>query len=453
MQKIAAKQVLTDKGWQNDVTITIRSDGQIEAIFAGIESDTPTHDLLLPAPTNLHSHSFQRAMAGWTEARGPNPNDSFWTWRRLMYRFLDQLTPDQIEAIATLTFMEMLEAGYSAVAEFHYLHHQVGGHAYADPAELSHRIIRAAETAGIGLTLLPVLYQFGGCDARPLEGGQMRFGNTPDQFAALHASAAKAITVADHHIGTAPHSLRAVDRAGLQMALDLTPTGPIHMHLAEQTAEVDEVLAHLGARPTEWLLQNAHVDARWCLIHCTQMSDTETRDLATTGAVAGLCPLTESSLGDGIFNGETWLNSKGKLGIGSDSNIHITLFEELKTLEYSQRLKTRRRAVLATETLSTGHRLFAAACNGGAQAAGRNSGGIRPGALADLIAIETDNRWLNNSTGDLALDGLIFTGHGQDCITDVWSAGRHMVKQGRHIRQDQIIRDFRTVMTSLKASA
>ncbi|MCM2563375.1 formimidoylglutamate deiminase [Lutimaribacter sp. EGI FJ00015] len=452
MQVIQAKQALTPGGWQSDVEVVIGENGRIESV--GSASQTPTHRaaLLLPAPLNLHSHAFQRAMAGLTEARGPDPSDSFWSWRRLMYTFLDQLTPDDVEAIAGLVFMEMLEAGYGAVAEFHYLHHDVGGVPYANLAEMSERIVAASENAGIGLTLLPVHYQFGGCDLRPLNGGQQRFGNGPDQFLRLHADAAAAVArgPADFVIGVAPHSLRAVDSEGLRHVLEQARTGPIHMHLAEQVAEVDEVLAHMGARPTEWLLANHAVDERWCLIHCTQMTDAETKDLARSGAVAGLCPITESSLGDGIFNGTTYLGAGGTIGFGSDSNIHIALFDELKTLEYSQRLRDRSRAALATPDRSTGRVLFEAAANGGAQAGGRDTGRIEIGALADLIGLDDDNEWLCNRQGDALLDSLIFGGGGGACIRDVWSAGRHVVRQGRHFRRDAIISSYKATMQRLE---
>lgn len=454
MQIIHAKQVLTPNGWRSETQVTIDDDGRITSV--GAQSEPPTHNvaLLLPAPLNLHSHAFQRAMAGLTEARGPDPSDSFWSWRRLMYKFLDQLSPDHVEAIASLVFMEMLEAGYGAVAEFHYLHHDVGGRPYANLAEMSDRIIAAATKAGIGLTLLPVYYQFGGCDLRPLVSGQQRFGNDPERFLRLHADASKSVATGpkDYTIGLAPHSLRAVDTSGLSEILAQATTGPIHMHLAEQVAEVDEVKAHLGARPTEWLLANHAVDNRWCLIHCTQMTPQETVALAKSGAVAGLCPLTESNLGDGIFNGTSFLGHNGTVGFGSDSNVHITLFEELKTLEYSQRLRDLSRAALATPDRSTGRVLFDAALKGGAQAGGRNSGQIEPGTWADLIGLDDDNQWLCNRQEDALLDSLIFGGGGQSCITDVWSAGRHVVKQGRHFRRDAIIRDFKQTMRHLETA-
>lgn len=451
MQVIHAKQAFTPSGWQSHVEVKIGAAGRIETV--GPVSQTPTHRaaLLLPAPQNLHSHAFQRAMAGLTEARGPDPHDSFWSWRRLMYRFLDQLTPDDVEAIAALVFMEMLESGYGAVAEFHYLHHDVGGRPYANLAEMSERIMAAAEHSGIGLTLLPVYYQFGGCDRRELNGGQRRFGNDPDCFLRLHADAAAAVTrgPGDTVIGVAPHSLRAVDPLGLQTVIEKAATGPIHMHLAEQGAEVDEVLAHLGARPTEWLLDHHRVDDRWCLIHCTQMTDTETVALARTGAVAGLCPITESSLGDGIFNGTTYLSAGGAVGFGSDSNIHVSLFDELKTLEYSQRLRDRSRAALATQDRSTGRVLFDAATAGGARAGGRDSGRIEVGALADLMALDDDNEWLCNRQGDAVLDSLVFAGRGA-CIRDVWSAGRHVVLNGRHVRREAIVERYKQTMTRLE---
>ena len=452
MQVIHAKQALTPQGWQNDLEITIDTDGRIASVGVPRQSPTDRVALLLPAPLNLHSHAFQRAMAGLTEAHGPDPRDSFWSWRHLMFKFLEQLTPDHVEAIAALVFMEMLEAGYGAVAEFHYLHHDVGGAPYDSLAEMSQRITAAAVQTGIGLTLLPVHYQFGGCDLRALNGGQQRFGNDPERFLRLHqgAVAAAAAGPADYTAGMAPHSLRAVDRDGLSTILAQATSGPIHMHLAEQVAEVDEVLAHFGARPTEWLLENHKVDARWCLIHCTQMTDAETIALANTGAVAGLCPLTESNLGDGIFNGTTYLGQGGAIGFGSDSNVHITLFEELKTLEYSQRLRDLSRAVLATKDRSTGRVLFEAAAKGGAQAGGRHSGVIEVGVWADLLGLDDDNQWLCNRAGDASLDSLIFGGGGQACISDVWSAGRHVVQQGRHFQREAITNTFKATMRQLE---
>ena len=444
MRYLHAKQALTENGWESDIQIDIAPDGRISRVGPKTSATSQRVDLALPAAVNLHSHAFQRAMAGLTEARGPDPRDSFWTWRTLMYRFLERLTPDHVEAIAGLVFMEMLEAGYAGVAEFHYLHHDIGGKAYAHLPEMAERIVAAARTAGIGLTLLPVLYQYGGCDGRPLAGGQQRFGNDVDRFARLYEGSIAAVAGghADYLTGVAPHSLRAVDRAGLDAAIAQCPTGPIHMHLAEQVAEVEEVLTHLKARPTEWLLDAHPVDRRWCLIHCTQMTSPETRRLADSGAVAGLCPITEANLGDGIFSGTEFLDAGGTVGFGSDSNVHITLFDELKTLEYSQRLRDHSRAVLATQGRSTGRVVFDQAAKGGAQAAGRAAGAIAVGMHADIIGLATDNQWLCNRAGDTALDSLVFGGHGQDCITDVWSAGRHVVKGGRHLKRGEIIRKF-----------
>ncbi|MEM9474023.1 MAG: formimidoylglutamate deiminase [Pseudomonadota bacterium] len=453
MQKILARQALTPTGWAKDVCVALDR-GRIVAVDADATDMVKPVDLLLPAPVNLHSHAFQRAMAGLTETRGPGPRDSFWTWRRLMYRFLDRLTPEQVEATAAQVFMEMLEAGYGAVAEFHYLHHAVGGTPYTNLAEMAERIVAAAQTAGIGLTLLPVLYMEGGCDGRPLDGGQRWFGNDLDRYLDLHAASSGALEHGhwDHRIGYAAHSLRAVPPDALTRLVEIAAEGPIHMHLAEQVAEVEDVEGHLGARPVEWVTDNLPLDPRWCLIHCTQMTDDETHRLAATGAVAGLCPITESSLGDGIFNGVAYQAAQGRYGVGSDSNIHIALWEELATLEYSQRLRDRSRASLATGDRSTGRMVFDAAVRGGAQAAGRASGSIAVGQTADLIGIATDNEFLCNRTGDALLDSLIFTGRGRACVTDVWSAGRHLVQEGRHIHRDRIAAAFLAVTEDLGQS-
>lgn len=451
MHVIQAKHALTVDGWQKDVRLEIDRNGRIASVSTGGGSGGDQAGIVLPAPANLHSHAFQRAMAGLTERRGPDPSDSFWTWRQLMFRFLDRLTPDDVEAIAAFVQMEMLEAGYGAVGEFHYLHHQTGGTPYSTLSEMSQRIAAAAGRTGIGLTLLPVLYQHGGCDRRPLAPGQVRFGNDPDRFARLFEDAAGTVATlhADAAIGVAPHSLRAVDPDALQAAVDLAADRPIHMHLAEQIAEVEEVVSAWGRRPVEWLLDNVPIGERWCLIHCTQMQPQETEALAKTGAVAGLCPITESSLGDGIFDGVRFLSEGGRIGIGSDSNIRIALSEELRTLDYSQRLRDHSRAALATRDASTGRRLFDAVAAGGAQAIGRDSGRIEPGAWADLVALDADSVDLATREGDTLLDSFVFAGDDR-LVTDVWSAGRHVVSGGRHHARDAITLRYRETLDRLK---
>ena len=314
-----APTALLPDGWTRDVRLTI--DGaRIAAIEPGAAPGPGDHVLagraLIPAMPNLHSHAFQRAMAGMTERRGPG-DDSFWTWRTLMYRFLDLLTPDDVEAIAALVQVEMLESGYGSVAEFHYLHHQPGGTPYADPAELAHRIAAAAADTGIGLTLLPVLYSFGGAGEVPLAGGQRRFGNDLDGFLRLREAAGRHLA-ADAILGTAPHSLRATTPAQIAALAEALPDGPLHIHAAEQVQEVEAVEAWLGARPVAFLLDHVGIGPRWCLIHATQMTADETARLAGCGAVAGLCPITESNLGDGIFPGTAYLAAGGTIGIGSD---------------------------------------------------------------------------------------------------------------------------------------
>lgn len=451
MQQIWAQQALLPSGWAQDVLVTVTVDGTISEVTPQAPPQGQQVGILLPAPVNVHSHAFQRAMAGLTETRGPDTRDSFWTWRQLMFRFLDHLTPQHVEAITAFVQMEMLEAGYATNAEFHYLHHQPGGTPYDNLAEMSERIVAAADQSGIGLCLLPVHYQFGGCDERALAPGQVRFGNDLDRFQRLcgWAMAALKHLPPDASLGVAPHSLRAVGAGDLQNYASFFPKGPIHMHLAEQLREVEEVQARWGARPVEWALQNMDIDDRWCLIHCTQMAAHETTALAKTGAVAGLCPITESNLGDGVFDAVSWLNARGKMAIGSDSNIRISLSEEIRTLEYTQRLRDHSRAALATPPQSTGRRIFDQIVQGGAQAAGRKTGRLESGALADMLALDAGSVHLEGRAGDAILDTWFFVGDDR-LVTDVWSAGRQMVKEGRHIRRQSILDAYRRTQVELR---
>ncbi|WP_172297239.1 formimidoylglutamate deiminase [Pseudoruegeria sp. HB172150] len=450
MQVIWAKQALVGSDWMRDVRLEVR-EGRIADIQAGVPADGDHVELLLPAPANCHSHAFQRAMAGLTERRGPSGKDSFWTWRVLMYRFLEQLTPEQVQAITAYVQMEMLEAGFGASVEFHYLHHGHDGTPYIHLGEMSERIAAAADQSGIGLTLLPVHYQYGGCDGRPLDPGQNRFGNDPERFSRLMEDAAASIAALPHDstLGAALHSLRAVKPADIALIASMAPDGPVHMHLAEQVAEVEEIETAYGVRPVEWALDNIPLDRRWCLIHCTQMTPQETTRLAATRAVAGLCPLTEASLGDGIFDGVRWTEAGGAFAIGSDSNIRISLAEELRQLDTSQRLRDHTRAALATKSRSTGRRLLEDASAGGARAANRGNGRIELDGWADLLSLDQTHPDLEGLDGDTALDTFIFAG-GREFVDAVWSGGRKLVSEGRHLRRDEISAAYRTAVLGLR---
>lgn len=445
-----APLALLPEGWVRDLRLEI-DEGRITAL-APNAAPRPGDNLLagralLPAPSNLHSHTFQRAMAGMTERRGPSP-DSFWTWRRLMYKFLDHLTPEQVEAIAAFAFVEMMESGFAAVAEFHYLHHRPGGAAYDNLAEMAERIAAAASATGIGLTLLPVLYTYGGAEAAPLNGGQLRFGCDLDRFLSLVSAAPRLMP--DGVIGVAPHSLRATTPDELRGLIAAGLPGPRHIHAAEQVEEVTQIEAWLGTRPVDYLFSEIGLDPRWCLIHATQMTEAETRELAVSGAVAGLCPITESSLGDGIFNGPDFLAAGGLFGLGTDSNIQIDLASELRQLEYSQRLRDRARNVLAPAGASTGAALYAGALAGGARALGRDTGAIRVGAWADLLTLDRDHPTLMALDDGQLIDGFIFAGP-RGAVRDLWSAGRHSVREGRHVARTQVEAKWRDTMTTLRA--
>ena len=454
---IHAVRARLPEGWAESVRVTVEG-GRIAAVSAGqgAKAGDTRVDALLPAPGNVHSHSFQRAMAGRTETRSAG-RETFWTWRETMYRFLDRLTPEHIEAIAALAFCEMQEAGYAAVGEFHYLHNQPGGAPYDRPANLAEAIARAAATTGIGLTLLPVFYRYGGVDRAPLKGGQLRFGTSLEHFAAIVEGARAELTAlpADCCLGLAPHSLRAMAPEDWAAIHALDTGGPLHIHAAEQPREVQEVQGWLGARPVEWLLDTQAVDGRWCLIHATQMTPDETLRLAASGAVAGLCPITEANLGDGVFDGSRFLGAGGRFGLGSDSNVRISLAEEIRALEYSQRLRDLSRNVLAPEPVGdaashTGARLFLGAAEGGARALGRDAGWIGPGRLADLVALDGNHPALLGLAGDALLDGFGFVGS-DGLVTDLWSAGRHMVRSGRHVARDAVRAAYAVALRDLLA--
>ncbi len=447
---IFASSALLADGWAKNLRITLDK-GRIATLTADTQpqaGDTRVKTLL-PAPSNLHSHAFQRAMAGLSEHRILG-RESFWTWRDVMYRFATRLTPAQVQAIAALAYLEMQEAGFAAVGEFHYLHHGTGGAPYGDLAEMSQRIFAAADQTGIGLTHLPVLYSYGGAGQKPLAAQQARFGNDVDRFARLLQAArdgARALPP-DTRVGIAPHSLRATSPADLAQVLPLAQGASCHIHIAEQPAEVADITAWLGASPVAWLLDNADVTPVWCAIHATHMTADETARLARTGAVAGLCPITEANLGDGPFRGPDWLAAGGKFGIGSDSNIRISALEELRTLEYSQRLRDLARNVMVPQEGSVGGYLYTQAALGGAQALGRDAGQIARGKLADLVAIDSDHPALCALPLGQLLDGLVFAAP-DGVICDVWSAGRHQVQGGRHIHREAIIADWRRVARSL----
>ena len=390
-------------------------------------------------------------MAGLAETRG-DTSDTFWTWRETMYRFALTMTPDDVESVAALLYIEMLERGFTRVGEFHYLHHDHDGTPYANPAEMAMRIAQAADSAGIGLTLLPSFYAHGSFGGAAPHVGQRRFVCSVDQFAKLMAASRKAIgALRGANVGIAPHSLRAVTPRELDAVIPLAEGGPIHIHAAEQTREVEDCVAWSGRRPVEWLFEHAPVDRRWCLIHATHMTATETTALATSGAVAGLCPLTEASLGDGIFPAREFCDARGRFGIGTDSNILIGVADELRQLEYGQRLKHRERNVLSRGPgVSTGRALFDAALAGGTQALAQTSGGLTQGARADIVTLDVRHPSLAGRARDAVLDGFIFAA-GSAAIDCVWAGGDKVVEGGHHRLRDAARARFNVTVRRLVA--
>lgn len=445
MAVIHARQALLTGGWAKDVRIDI-ADGRIATLETGAAPATgdERHDTVVAGMPNLHSHAFQRGMAGLAETRGPG-SDSFWSWRNVMYRFALTMTPDDVEAVAGQLYVEMLEAGYTRVGEFHYLHHDKDGGHYADIAEMAARIAAAASKTGIALTLLPVFYAHAGFGGTAPGEGQRRFINDRQSYAAL-LERCRALTDAlpAGITGVAPHSLRAVTPEELSDVVAMAGDAPVHIHISEQVKEVEDSIAWSGRRPVEWLLDNQAVDGRWCFIHATHMTEAETRGMAKAGVIAGLCPVTEANLGDGTFPAPDFLTHGGRFGVGSDSNVLIGLPDELRQLEYSERLAHRARNVLAAPGGSTGRALFDGALLGGAAALGVESG-LAAGRPADFVSLKA--RHGIHLAGDALLDGWIFAnGAKVDCV---WVNGRRQVEGGRHVAREAVGRRFTATMRAL----
>lgn len=450
-----AELALLPKGWARDVRIEVAETGEIQAVTPGAVADGAEclAGPAMPGMANLHSHAFQRALAGLAEYGGGE--DSFWSWREVMYRFVSRLTPEQVEAIAAQLYVEMLKAGYTAVGEFHYLHHDPDGKAYADPAEMARRVLSAAKSSGIGMTLLPVLYGYGGFGGQPAGEGQRRFLNTPDSLLRI-VETVRADTAEDPQVavGLAPHSLRAVTPETLAEGVagihNLWAEAPVHIHVAEQMREVEACYDWSGLRPIEYLLESGRLDARWCLIHCTHATRDEVGGLAETGAVAGLCPTTEANLGDGIFPAEEFLLAGGRFGIGSDSHISVSPIEELRWLEYGQRLFSQRRNVLAdpAEGGSVGGTLVRRGLAGGAQALARPIGRFAPGCRADIVVIDPEAPQLCDKPPERLLDALVFSGNASP-VRDVICGGKWVVNEGSHGREGETQGAYRKAVAAL----
>jgi formimidoylglutamate deiminase len=452
MSRLCFESFLLPDGWAERVQIDVAR-GRVQSIEVGAlaEPDAERHLIGVPGLPNLHSHAFQRGMAGLTEFRGTT-GDNFWSWRETMYRFVHAISPDDMESLAAFAYMEMLESGFTRVGEFHYLHHDRGGRRFSDPAEMTSRIAAAAKTTEIGLTLLPVFYAHSGFGGAAPDPGQSRFVTDIDEYAKLLDRSRQTITGLDDAVaGVAPHSLRAATHEEIASVVRLADDGPIHIHLAEQTKEVEDCLVWCGRRPATWLLDAFGVDQRWCLVHATHVEAGELERIARSGATVGLCPITESNLGDGIFPAASFRALSGSYGIGSDSNVLIDAAQELRTLEYAQRLALKSRNVMAqNDGRSTGRVLFECALDGGSRALGTPNYGLRVGASADLIAFDSNHDSLTNQRGDGILDAWIFAAR-LPAIDCVWRYGRKVVSGGRHLLREQIAARYRATMAKLLA--
>ena len=427
-----ADQALTASGWANNVKIAV-TNGVISQIQVGQTSQgcQLLNGPVLPGMVNLHSHAFQRAMAGLAEVC-LDPKDSFWSWRDLMYGLVAKLTPDQVRKIATHLYIEMLKAGYTQVAEFHYLHHQQSGQAYDNPAEMALHVRQAAVDAGIGQTLLPVLYSHSGFGGQAPNPGQARFIHNLDAYLRLQDQLGKNRDVLRHNQGLCFHSLRAVTKSQIETALTSLPQDwPVHIHIAEQMKEVNDCLAWSGQRPVQWLANEVGFDARWCLIHATHVNEQEVKTIANSQAVVGLCPSTEANLGDGIFPITDLVAQGGRLGIGSDSHVCVSVAEELRLLEYGQRLRDQQRnRVHSSDKPSVGDFIYQASALGG-NAACNISTGIKVGCRADFITLDISHPLLATAKPEQLINRWIF-GINHNPVKDVFVAGEQVVVSGNH---------------------
>ncbi|MFC5435351.1 formimidoylglutamate deiminase [Rhodanobacter umsongensis] len=443
-----AGQLWRADGWHTDAMLAVGANGRLGET-ADDDAGESIGRWVLPGMPNLHSHAFQRAMAGLAERKGRS-DESFWSWRETMYAFAATVGPDELQAIAAQLYVEMLKAGYTQVCEFHYLHHQPDGKPYAQPEAMSLALIEAAREAGIALTLLPALYISGGFDGRVLTARQRRFGHDVDGYLRLLETLRQREND-DLRVGIALHSLRAVPEMAMRdvLASAMAKTGPIHIHIAEQIGEVQDCLATRGARPVEWLFHHADVDARWCLVHATHLTGAETLQLARSGAVAGLCPTTEANLGDGLFPLAEYLDAGGALGIGSDSHISISPVEELRWLEYGQRLTSGHRNIAARgQGTSVGETLWSAALRGGAQAARLPLGDLRAGARADLIVLDENSPLLAARDARSVLDSFLFAGN-TPLVRDVMCGGEWVVRDFRHRDEERIATRYRNAVKAI----
>jgi len=450
-------EALLPDGWARNVRIAVNELGEFGEIHAGAEPHGCERlaGPALPGMANLHSHAFQRAMAGLAEWRGDSEDD-FWTWRELMYRFVSRLTPGHAFVIAQQTYIELLKHGYTAVAEFHYVHHDEDGKAFVHPAQMLLRHHAAARETGLAITLLPSMYRWSDFDSQPLAPRQKRFETDPTAILGMvEAARTAAADDPDVRVGVAPHSLRAVETGSFDELIAgfsaIDPQGPIHIHAAEQKKEVDACLAWCGKRPVEWLLARMPVDERWCIVHATHMSEEECVALAKSGAVAGLCPSTEANLGDGVFSLLPYRAAGGRYGIGGDSHVSRNPAEELRLLETVQRLRTRRRnLVVGQRSRAVGTTLWLEAAAGGAQALGRCMGAIAPGLRADLVVLEANHPDVMERSGDAITNALVFAA-GSNPVRDVMVGGKWAVREAHHAREELAAQDYRQALAALLA--
>lgn len=447
-QAYFAKRALLPNGWEHNVRFIVKS-GHIHSIVTN--SDKQPSDIFLSGPVlptlaNLHSHAFQRVMAGAAEV-SLNPNDSFWSWRDLMYKIVRRLTPYEVKVIATQLYIDMLKAGYSQVGEFHYLHHDANGNRYQHPAEMAMQLLQAADDSGIGLTLLPALYSYAGFGQQAPNAGQARFIHSSDTYLSLHQSCEQAISNnIRHQIGICFHSLRAVNKEQIETVLaSLDSRLPIHIHISEQHKEVQDCLNWSGLRPVQWLHNEIGLNKRWCLVHATHLDQSELKAIASSHAIAGLCPTTEANLGDGIFPAVEYENVKGRWGIGSDSHVSLSVVEELRTLEYSQRLRDQQRNRLHQPAQShIGDHLYQQALFGGNQACDVSLG-LSVGCRADFMVLDNQHPFIAASESKDILNRWLFACN-ENLIKDVFVAGDQVVNDFHHICEERSREAFTQVI-------